>query len=327
MGYGELDVLLAPTPGAAALPSDLHLAIDGWAHAVPLAAVLAEGRERPFLGGNATAPPSVRIVFSVPFDSPDRFALALVPHIAFHRALGFGTPLLYAADNFAPFVVAHPAAAPLTIVRWADTALFSDPEHQQRPSWEYESQTWVYMHALLSHWGDGDVRLLLSDVDEFFASPTRASVVDLLTSGCLSGAPSWPLARHDVYRAHPRGGSGGGLPATWATPPEQLTLRMLEPLLGNKLLLDPSDAFAIWVHEAVRCPDPPPPTLVPVNYSTPAQRPCRRPAKQLLNDPTPPLACAWIAHNPNLLTQRYSAPEGAVPDTSWQWPLAGSSLQ
>ena len=316
-------MVLAPANASAGLPPNLELAVEGWPRFVALAPLLAA--PPPYLPPNPAAPLRVHHVLPSPYGDPQRWAPPLAASVRYHHALGFAPTLLYANADVLPALLAHPTSAPLvaerllTVVEWHASPDYVDPALFGCLTWYRMAHTWKVMHALLSAWGDGNARLLIADLDEVLATPHRTSVSDLLTTGCLSGATSWPLARYNVFRAPDP--SGAPRTSPWLTPLDQLTLRSPHPHKLNKVLLDPADSYAPWMHEAVQCAGPPPPTLVPANYTAPAPAPCAQGAT-LLQAQRPGPECAFLVHNGNLFHVRAQAPNTSLSDASWLWPLS-----
>ncbi|KAG2448250.1 hypothetical protein HYH02_006834 [Chlamydomonas schloesseri] len=128
--------------------------------------------------------------------APDALASVLVPHVAWHRQLGFTQYLLYSEEPPAR-LAAHPAlrallaARVLVLVLWDLTPPFSgalpveEALREQRPGSlrrAYWHQMRTYDHALLTHWHEAGAVMAFADLDEYLITPGPTTVADLFST-------------------------------------------------------------------------------------------------------------------------------------------------
>ena len=353
VSFGGVEQVFDPT--ADGEPADLELYIHGWSRAISLATLLAAAQLEP--SGDLRAhvvlvsrpgalitraanwvqaadahPPWHACAQPVPFRCSVH---ALQLQALWARALGFTSVVVYAHEDWLWKLELHPiikrlvCSEALVLVRWSDVGLYNVGEQLGEVfSYPYYTLSLSKMHAILSFWGEGNRRVLVADLDELFATPhPNTSVVDLLTSGCLSGNSnsSWPLL--PVYMF-----SNPNVTAFPATRPLTMAMQKIwKRFGGGKTLFNPELAHGVWVHEGKDCPTPPPVVDLaqPSNDTIPS--PCQQ--GELLMEThfdTPPSAvaehfnftptaatnCAFLAHSHAFFGRADNTGFEQVTDTS-----------
>ena len=324
--YPGFEALLAgpdPADPLGSLPLDIHIFIFGWDRYVPIHDVLFRATSFALAG---TGPVRAHHVLPPPYGDPDSFVPLIALNARHHHALGFSSTILYAHTDFHDFLATHPALAPLlrsgtlTLVPWRDPAFYTQP-HLWPGRWGAYDLHWIFTHSLLTFWGEGNVRTLFIDADEFVMVPPPAAttVPDMFgPSGCVASHRSLYFERYDIYRT--LNASTASLPdiqvvANSTLPPLSFyTLRGSRPLWG-KSLPDPNEAFYSFGHLAYVCSNSsmsPHPHVVGMLSGTPVHSPCS-PNGGHFETTTVPRNCAWIGHARNMYHVRVPQLDAVVP--------------